>query len=257
MRKIQFKGILFLLLLLITSNIFCQDLLYKKDATVLEVVIKDFNGKTIKYQLSDDSSGKTFYMSKSVVDSIVYSDNKTLDLTLSSGIVEIQAKQNKRNNLSLEIVNSFSGKPTVEYEKLSEGGRISYVARLMINFESNPADYWYKHPAGFDFYNYDPFYFFISGGVNYYPFHNSLIRNGITNFSTGCSLFLGSYRRKDYSNYINDQYPTDIVPAAGLMWHIKEHLYLGDYFQLTGGLVISIVPFLTFACPQLGLTICF
>lgn len=261
MKIFQIAGVVFFLFFSLPDHSFSQDLLFLKDTTVLKVIIKDFDGKTVKYEIPGDSLGITYYLSKSALDSLKYVDGKSFDFTRTSGIWELPKKLITRNYLSVEMINLFTGKPNIDFERFSKTGRTGFVIGFLINFKNPKYDYWYGDPYGFEFWNYSPHQFFIKAGINFYPFNYSLASTGSFRFSHGFSVLMGSYKKADYNDYYYDGnnyvYKTNHVFAASLMWNLRERIFLDDHFQLTGGLDISLLPFFTFFCPQTGLSISF
>lgn len=257
MENLQFKGVLFFLLLIIPGAALSQDILFRKDSTSLKVNIINFNGKSVKYQISGDSSGYFHFLSKSVLDSLRYNDGKSLDFTHDSNIQESPLKKTDRNYFSTEMVNLFTGKPYLDYERISKNGKTGFVTGLLINFNTYDGIYWYDYHGWMQFYNFSPHYFFVRTGVNFYPFSQSLVRTGITRLSTGFSLLLGSYRKIDYDTYYDYGYKTKPILAGSLMWNVREKIFLSDHFLITGGLEASVIPFFTFFCPQIGISVGF
>ncbi len=257
MAYFKFRGALFFLLLLIPGAVLSQDILYKKDATSLNVKIIDFNGKTVRYKIEGDSAAVNHYMSTSVLDSLKYSGGNSINLTLGSNIIEPKLKETDRNYFSTELINLFTGKPYLEYERISKNGKTGFVTGLLINFNTYDNMYWFGYQGWMQFYNFSPHYFFVRTGVNFYPFSQSLVRTGITRFSTGFSILLGSYRKIDFDTYYIDSFNTKPVLAGSLMWNFREKLFLGDHFVITGGLEFSVIPLFTFFCPQIGVSLGF
>jgi len=251
-------SLLVLLIVSLPEELFSQDILYRKNSSSIKVEIKDFNGKTVIYQIPGDSSKINFHLSKSVLDSLRYSDGRSLDFTVSSYTPEFPGKMVSRNNISAELVNLFTGIVNIEYERINRIGNGGFVAGLFVNTRTNNYNYWFDHPGAFAYANYNPHYFFIRVGYNFYPFNNSLIKTGISGLSHGFSLLMGSYKKISFETY--DPYYSPVmepVLASSLMWNIKERLYLGDHFQVSAGLEVSVLPFLTFFCPQATLAIGF
>ena len=258
MKAFQIPVILFLFLCAISDLISGQDILFKKDSTAIKVKVKNFDGNTIVYQIPGDSPEKTYYLSKTMLDSLHYSDGKSLNFTYSTNIKEIPLKNISRNYIGTELVNLFTGKGNFDYERISETGRTGYVAGLLINFKENEWDYWDEYHSPLQYANFSPHVFFIRFGINFYPFNHSLARTGISRLSTGFSVLAGSYNKIifDYYTY-QEGYMTKRVAAGSLMWNVKSRFYLGDHFQLNCGIEISIIPLLTFFCPQAGISIGF
>lgn len=257
MKIFKFASVLFFFLLSIPIQVFSQDILFKKDASALKVNIINFNGETITYKISGDSPGKTHYLSKSLLDSLKYSDGKLLDFTNDLVIGERPLKQFNRNNFNLEMISLLRGKMNFDYERISKTGRVSIVTGLFINLNDRH-NYWYGNPDRLQYSSFEPYSFFVRMGVNSYPFNSSLVRTSSLRFSTGLSVLIGSYRKEDRSTYhYPEGYKIDHVFAASLMWNITEGIYIGNNFQITGTIETSILPFLTFLCPQVGLSVGF
>jgi len=254
MKKLQLKGVLLTLFIFMPGITFCQDILYKKGYPSMKVNIINFNGKTVQYQLEGDSAGVNHFMSRSLIDSLRYSSGKSLDFTNDSYFPEPPPKKTDRNYFSTELINLFTGKPCIDYERISKNGKTGFVTGLLINFNTYDDKYWYDYHGWMQFYNFSPHYFFVRTGVNFYPFNQSLVRTGITRLSTGFSLLLGSYRKIDYDTYYDYGYKTNPVLAGSLMWNIREKIFFSDHFLITGGLEVSVIPLFTFFCPQIGLS---
>ena len=257
MESFQFKGTLFFLLLIIPGTVLSQDILYKKNSTSLKVKNIYVNENTIKYQIHGDSSGYYHFISRSTLDSLKYEGGKSLDFTHDAKTQEPPVKKTDRNYFSTELVNLFSGKTYLDYERISKSGKTGFVTGLLINFNTYDGIYWYDYHGWMQFYNFSPHYFFIRTGVNFYPFSQSLVRTGVTRLSTGFSILLGSYRKVDYTAYYDYGNKTKPILAGSLMWNAREKLFLSDNFLITIGLEASVIPFFTFFCPQIGISVGF
>jgi len=255
MKILQLRGVLFFLLLPISGILSGQDILYKKDSTLLKVKIVDLSGKTVKYKLAGDSEGTYHLMSTSLLDSLNYSGNKAI--AFMNALDNKPLKRMDRNYLSTELFNLFTGKANLDYERISKTGKTAFVAGFLFNFNTYDDKYWYDSRGIMLYYNFSPHYFFIRTGINFFPFSQSLVRSGVTRVSTGFSLLTGSYRKVDYSIYHENGYESNPALAASLMWTIEEKIFLGDHFMLTGGLEISVVPLFIFFCPQIGISLGF
>jgi hypothetical protein len=236
-----------------------QDILYKKDSKILLVNIKSIDGKTVIYELPEDFTGNTYYISKSVLDSLRYKDGKLLnfsDLFLSGKAAE---KKTTRNILSADVFNYAFRNLNISYERISGTGKIGFKTEILINLNSGVNEYQYWYPSDysiFAFYNYDPHYFFIRLGVNFYPFNYSLVQNSGVRLFTGFSVLLGSYREYNYSqNYMLDV--VHPVLAKSLMWNLGLRVYCSNSLHLKAGFDVSILPFLTFICPDIGFSVGF
>ncbi|GEM_PF-2895753 len=256
MKPFQVIGVLIALLLQLPQHSFSQDILYRKKNSGEIVKIKSIKGKVIIYEIPGDSSSIAYHIGSSQLDSIRYSDGKLVDYSNIADTIKIETRLVSRNYIGTELINSFSAKPNIEFERLTASGRTGYVIGFLINSNRQDEENTYEHQRVF--YSYNPHNFFIRAGMNFYPFKHSLVRTNASRLSTGFSGLIGSYRKIEY---VYDEYSVyykmHSVMAASLMWNIKERLYLGDHFQITGGLEISVLPFLAFFCPWAGVSLSF
>lgn len=256
MKPFQVIGVLIVLLLQPAYLSFSQDIIYRKNTGSGNVKIISISGKIIIYEIPGDSSGIAYHISNSQLDSLRYSDGKLVDFTTIPDIINIKQRLVTRNYVGTELINSLSGRPNFEFERLSASGKTGYVIGFLTNTNRQKGDNTYEHQTLY--FTYAPHNFFVRAGINFYPFNHSLARTNPSRLSTGFSGLIGSYRKIEY---IYGEYSIDYkmrsVFAASLMWNIKERLYLGDNFQITGGLEISVVPLLSFFCPWAGVSLSF
>ena len=234
-----------------SGHLHCQDLLYKKDSTVVRVNIENFDGKTLIYQILNDSTGRKHYLSKSVLDSLKYMDGKSLSFPSPNN--DLLQHFIKRNFIGINIINTLNGKKNIWYERISESGRRSYFAELFFNSEPNEYSSWSRNYP-FQFFSFNSYSFFTRFGINFYPFNYSLAKGGDFRFSDGLSLLLGSYRRLNYNTY---PWVSEHVFATTLIWNLNGTLYLGNRMQIKGGVDISLIPVLTYIIPEFGFSIGF
>jgi hypothetical protein len=256
MRKFHFISVLFLVQILLPEKSFSQDILYKKDSSVLKVNILDFDANIIRYKIPEDSLNHTFYLDLSEVDSLTYYNGESLDFTFNKANDELSPKQINRNYLSIELFNTITRKPYLIYERLSKTGHTGFEIGFLYNFNSrdDAFDYWWGHRYTV-YYDHSPHIFFSRVGMNIYPFNYSLAKRRSIRILTGSALLIGSFlKSEDTYEYSNDTHP---VFAASLMWNIRSRFYIGNNFQITGGIELSVLPFLTFFCPQIGLSASF
>jgi len=256
MKPFQVICVLFALLLQMPQLSFSQDILYRKKNSGEIVKINSIYGKVIIYEIPGDSSGIAYHISSSQLDSIRYSDGNLVDYSNNADTNIIKARLVSRNYIGTELINSFSAKPNIEFERLAASGRTGYVIGFLTNTNRKDEDNTYERQRVF--YTYNPHNFFIRAGINFYPFRHSLVRTNASRLSTGFSGLIGSYRKTEFT-YDGYSFYSEMhsVLAASLMWNIKERLYLGDNFQITGGLEISVLPFLAFFCPWAGVSLSF
>jgi hypothetical protein len=256
MKIYSFSIILFSLFFLIPVRILSQDIIYKNDSTILKVIIKDSSGNTIIFQSFGDTTGTIYYLSKSVLDSIKYEDGKSIHFPYSSVLKEPEPKLVNRNYLNVELVGTLAGQLNLDYESIFKNGRAGIVAGFLINTKPNDYDVFEN---GFNLFpeylTYRPFYYFVRGGVIFYPFNHSLVKYSNFRLSTGLSALLCSYRQ--YGKY--DGFSSDPLRTFGtfFMGNVRGRLYLGDHLQIIGGIEISILPPIKLFCPQLGISIGF
>jgi hypothetical protein len=251
MKLFRLLSVLFCYLFFASGQLYSQDVLYKKDSTVVRVNIKDFDGKTLLYQIPGDSLGRIHYLSKSVLDSLNYIDGKSLSFPSVNN--DLSQHFIKRNFIGIDIINIINGKKNIWYERISGNGRRSYFAELFVNSEPKEISSWRKNEA-FQFLNFNSQSFFARFGINFYPFNYSLASAGNFRFSDGLSVLLGSYRRLNYNTY---PWVSEHVFATTLMWNLDGSLYLSKSMQIQGGVDISLLPMLTYIIPEVAFSIGF
>jgi len=245
----RFISVLFCLCI-VSGQLYCQDLVYKKDSTVARVNIKDFNGKTLLYQVPGDSSGRIHYISKSLLDSLKYTDGRSIGFPVVNNILSQHLI--KRNYIGVDIFNLAFSNPNIWYERMLENGRRSIVAELLINYKPNEYEGYRNYRQHYLTFN--PFYFFTRVGINFYPFNYSLVKTGDIRIFNGLSVLVGSYRKETYETYPSTY---KHVFAAALMWNLGCRIYLSDNLQIKGGIETSLLPLVTFICPEIGISIGF
>ncbi|MDP4224337.1 MAG: hypothetical protein Q8868_13605 [Bacteroidota bacterium] len=252
--------IVFILIFIILPNgnfSFCQDILYKKDSSAVKVKILDFNGRTVIYKIPGDTTGRTFYLSKILLDSLKYSDGKALRFQQTSDLKGSNQKMLNRNYLRVELVDLLTGLVNLDYERLSKTGSTGLVAGLCINFSSGNNVYWESYHDILQYSTYRPFYFFVRTGVDFYPFNYSLEKTSVVRTSTGIHVLTGSVKKANYDVYTENGPLTGPSFLIVVSWDISERFYLGNNFQIRTGLEMSIIPFLTFFHPQLSVCLSF
>jgi hypothetical protein len=236
---------------LISGQLFSQDILYRKDSTAVRVNIIEFNGRTVKYQISGDSAGISRYISRSVLDSLAYDDGKSLHFNFKNNNPGRETV--KRNFIGVDIINLFKGNPNIWYEYMTKSGEMSLAAELLINANPDDSEGWIgTGPLLYS--NFNTHYFFTRIGINYYPYNYSIPQAGDFRFSTGLSLILGSYVTVNWDYYTPE---SDHTVDASFMWNMDARYYIGKNVQMKAGVDISLLPYLSFFCPQICLSIGF
>jgi hypothetical protein len=244
-------SVLFCYLFVISGQLCCQDLLYKRDSTIVRVNIKDFNGKTLLYQVPGDSSGRIHYISKSTLDSLKYTDGRSLGFPVVNSVLSQHLI--KRNYIGVDIFNLAFSNPNIWYERMSENGRRSIVAELLVNYKPKEYEVWNGNHA-LSYLNFNSFVFFTRVGINFYPFNYSLVRTGNIRIFNGLSVLFGSYRKETFETYPSTY---KHVFAAALMWNLGCRIYIDDHLQIKGGIETSLMPLFTYICPEIGISIGF
>jgi hypothetical protein len=251
----RYLFITYILLVLSSGVIFCQDLIYKKDGSVTKVRIESFDGKTIIYRMPFENSSFSYFLSYLLVDSLRYSDGRKFYLSHFNEVKTAKTKTIPRNYLDAEIISLFSGNPYITYERLTLNGKAGFLAGLFINAGSK-SDYWDLRRGWGEYLNYEPCIFFTKFGFSLYPYNKSLSRVGLFRFSTGLSIHAGLYRAIDWTYYYQNGFriKEERLDAFSLMSNTKCRLYLGNNFQIYTGLDFSVYPCMTFFCPQIGIS---
>jgi hypothetical protein len=253
MKMMSSSAVLTMLLLLLPGRVVSQDIIYKNDGTILHVDIVSVEGKTIKYKLPGDVSGKVCYISSSVIDSL--KDESLGILTFPKNIAPVRTI--RRNYLGTDFYNALFQNPNLTYERLSASGSTSFSIELLINL--NPEYFWgidnyWKFTDNVYLY-YDPYYFFSKFGYSYYPYNYSLTKTGSLRAFTGASLLLGQYRKREYDNYYGEYYTRKF--AAVISWNFGAKIYLSNGLLIKADLELSLIPFLVFNSPEVGIEIGF
>jgi hypothetical protein len=254
MKTMYFSAVLTLILSVLPGGAFSQDIIYKTDGTLMHVDIVTFDGKTVKYRLPGDQSGKILYMSSSVIDSL--KDDSKGTVTFPKHTVPVN--RISRNYIGTDLFNTLFQNPNLTYERLSASGSTSFSVELLINLNNGEYygavwDYWrFTHNV---FLNYDPFYFFTKFGYTYYPYNYSLNRTRSLRPYTGASVLVGQFRKREYDNYYYETFSKKF--AFAISWNFGAKLYLANRFLVKADFELSLIPFLVLNSPELGFEIGF
>jgi hypothetical protein len=104
--------------------------------------------------------------------------------------------------------------------------------------------------------NYDAFFFFAKTGFTYYPFNYTLTRTGTLRLFTGASLLIGQYPKEEYDE-VDPYYHRKKTIGAVISWTVGTKIYLTDGFLIKVDLELSVIPFLAFNSPEIGIVIGF
>lgn len=265
MKYIQYLKIAIFIAVFIPGTSYCQDLAYKSDGNVLNINIISIKDGTIVYNLTGNTSGKRFYLSTTLIDSLKYRDGRSMVFTHE----DLKPAMVKRNYIGIDLVETFLkfypdfhlvNNPHISYEHIFKSGKTGFSVEFLLSLNSPKDGLWMKWEGNWTFweggyFSYEPFKFLTKVGFNTYPFNYSLIRTGRVRFCTGGSLLLGSV----YKYYYNYNPPDEVreVFMAGLVWNIDAKIYLSDALQIKIGLDASVIPLLVFCSPELGITLSF
>lgn len=266
MRQFQKISVFLLAFLSATVSLSAQDLLYKKDATILNVKILSFQDNAVMYSIPGDTTMKTWQISTEVLDSIISSEGKVIWRRIPETYTP---EEIKRNYLGIDLMESFvswfydfSIGPNdlhFSYERISKSGKTSFSAEYLVKVKDYNVNYaWDGGWFIWDnmYLSYESFNYFIKAGINKYPFNYSLAKKGNFRLFTGISVFYG--RITKFS--ILDQSPYEEyrrVSIGGLIWNLDTRYYLANWFQLKAGIDISVIPLAVFISPEIGISIAF
>ncbi len=254
MKILHYSAVLFLILFLLSGRTLCQDIIYKTDGTVMSIDVVSIDGGTIIYKLPGDVSGKLYYLGISVIDSL--KDASLGGVTFPKQ--DVTVGRIKRNYIGTDLYNTMFRNVNLSFERLSPSGNTSFSVELLINL--NPENFWgvneyWKFTHNFYMY-YDPFYFFTKFGFTYYPFNFSLNNIGAIRPYLGASLLLGQIRKEEWTiDYYEVHYSKKF--AAVISWTIGTKIYLANGFAIRADLEVSVIPFLVFNSPEVGIEIGF
>jgi len=266
MKYIQYLKIVIFITIFIPDISNCQDLTYKSDGNILNINIISIKDGTLIYYLPGDTTGKIFYLSTSLVDSVKYRDGRSM--IFPSG--DLVPETIKRNYIGIDFIETFltwiedfrlgPNNLHLSYEHIFKSGRTAFTVELLWSIHSYYQAWAYRWDGNWACWNglylsYDPFNFFTKVGINTYPFNYSLVRTGRVRFCTGGSLLLGSITKYDWDiGYLDE---TRDVFIAGIVWNVDAKIYLANALQIKLGLDASVIPFLVFCSPELGITLSF
>jgi hypothetical protein len=244
------------LLFICSGYTYCQDLIYRKDKTVLNVRIRKFDNKTIIYQVPADSVQFNYFMSSLLADSLKYSDGLRVNLTTVTETPYQISKKVPRNYFDFDLMSLSWGNYYINYERLFADGRNSFNAGFFSN-RGRKNDFWRIEKTMLQYFNFEPYSYFATVGFNHFPYNKSLSGGGLFRISAGLSMNIGSYRT-GYGIYDTQKgyyiYKEDYTAAFSIIANTKVRLYVVNNIQIYAGADASVLPFLTFFCPKFGVS---
>ncbi|MBE0677434.1 MAG: hypothetical protein IH592_01590, partial [Bacteroidales bacterium] len=103
MKITHLSPVLFLMLILLSGRGFSQDIIYKTDGTVMNIDIISIDGRAIQYHLPGDGSGKIYYLSISVIDSLMDANMGRVSFPK----LDVSVSRIKRNYIGTDLFNTM------------------------------------------------------------------------------------------------------------------------------------------------------
>ena len=200
-----------------------------------------------------------YYISKTAIDSIIFIDGRTLRFQNQELPLQEEIKTNYFEidlfntlfNIEMDFIIGLNNLH-LSYERIFASGDKSLSVELLFSLNSDENTFGWNGSWFFlnDLhFSYDPYYFFTKVGFNYYPFNYSLIKTRNFRSFTGISLMVGSIKKDAYPDLISKTF------IASLVWNIDGRWYLSDNIQVNFGAELSVIPFLVFCSPEIGISI--
>ncbi len=159
--------------------------------------------------------------------------------------------------MGTDLFNTCFGNPNITYERLSPSGKTGFLCGTADKPELRG---FLRHRQLLEVHekyvpDYDPFSFFLKTGFSYYPFNCSLKQTGTIRVFTA-PLPAWRVKKVDYGEYYYyGEYSIRFTAINSLNLGIK--IYLADWLQIKADLELSVIPFLVFNSPEVGITIGF
>ena len=250
MKTYLFSGFLCLMLVLTAEKAEGQDVLYRSDGTTLQIKIVAIKGSTIEYRFPGDTTGRVFYNSSAILDSLRYEQGATVTFIKH----ETRVRRLPANYIGVDLFDALFRNINISFERISASGNTGLTAELFINLNSDDFwgvyDYWWF--TNNMYLNYDPFSFLARVGISYYPFDFNLNKTGAVRVFTGGSVNMGQFRKSDMSEpYYIEEISNKL--AFIISWNLGTKIFLSDNVQIKAAVDLSIIPFLVFNSPELGI----
>lgn len=108
--------------MLLSSSLFAQDMILKKNNELIKCKIKEIGLDEIKYVLPEYSQDVTFSIDKDDVDKIIFENGKEMEFQKTMNNPETY-KENKKNILKIDFLSPLTGNTTFAYERSLRPGR--------------------------------------------------------------------------------------------------------------------------------------
>jgi len=139
------KIILFLLIITISSHIFAQDKLYRKNGQVLNVKIIEVGTSEIKYKIADNTESPVYVLEKDRIIKIEYENGKVEKFTPNLKDPEQYAGQLTKA-IKVDFLGPLIGYSQISFEKSTGVGKAYEITLGIIGAGKNQrVDYYYNN----------------------------------------------------------------------------------------------------------------
>lgn len=108
--------------MLLSSSLFAQDMILKKNNELIKCKIKEIGLDEIKYSLPEYSQDVIFSIDKDDIDKIIFENGKEMEFQKNMTNPE-NYKENKKNILKIDFLSPLTGNTTFAYERSLRPGR--------------------------------------------------------------------------------------------------------------------------------------
>ena len=211
-------------------SISAQNVIYKKDGTIINVVEIDTLNNVLSYKILSTNDTVLHFISRNAVDSIQFKNGKTKHffIPLITNANEEENYKLKKNFIGLNIWPYFQGTINGFYERLIYKNQLGFKNQIQYRRYTT-----YEHHDAFVNYT-------LITGINYYFLHSAFFRLG-----TGLSYYREKhdkydYENIDYENVDHQNYVAEIVRESYNVVYLngsfsaiaKEKLYLSIVFDI-------------------------
>ncbi len=233
------------LLLTYTFSAHSQDIIVKKNNTLVKCRIKEVGTEEIKYLLWEDLSGPIYGITRDQVKSIKFENGKK-DQT-SSANDPLKDPENyigqKTKALKFDFIGPLIGYTQISYEKSTSVGKSYELSLGIIGLGKNSIIQYSYNASGFQETKKSPFGVFVSGGYKFNKLPDFLFgRTRFTHILQGAYakpvVYLGTYNEnkllwKGGSDYVIDR-PNTVFAALqvelGKQWVFGNDMLIDWYW---------------------------
>jgi hypothetical protein len=229
-----------------------QDYIYKKDGVIVKASILTVKENLISYKLYNDTTGHIYYLSNSIVDSLIYNTGEIRKFIGNEINPENTIKKERNNFLQIDIYNLLYANYSLTYEHLLKYRSFGIELGLLVNPREPFKNYWHNTMESWIYFNYNPFFYAFRLGLNFYPVQYKRFQ-----YSTGISCLTGQYREMkfDYYYYDSNDNETKYVFAFAAMIVNNVRVGITDRIWFFLSLKISAMPLIQFISPEIGISL--